>query len=95
MVTAPPRSGPRPLTQDRGGFESHPTAAGALAEAGRFPGWTHPAVELGLRHQRRAIVVLAGRATSVPFTEVLTGPERTTTDNTTAAWTCAVPYLRR
>jgi hypothetical protein len=40
-------------------------------------------------------VVLTGRATSVPFTAVLTGPERTTTDNTKAAWSCAVPYLRR
>jgi len=26
---------------------------------------------------------------SVPFTAVLTGPERTATDNTTAALTCA------
>jgi hypothetical protein len=29
-------------------------------------------------------VVLTGRATSVPFTAVMTGPQRTTTDNTTA-----------
>ena len=28
-----------------------------------------------------SLVVLAGRATSVPFTAVMTGPERTTTDN--------------
>jgi hypothetical protein len=33
-----------------------------------------------------------GRATSVPFTTVTTGPQRTTTDNTTAPPTCAVPY---
>jgi hypothetical protein len=35
------------------------------------------------------------RATSVPFTAVLTGLERTTTDNATATLTCAVPCLRR
>jgi hypothetical protein len=40
-------------------------------------------------------VILAGRATSVPFTAVLTSPERTPTDNTTAAMSCNVPYLRR
>jgi hypothetical protein len=34
-----------------------------------------------------ASVVLAGRATSVPFTAVTAGPQRTTTDNTTAATT--------
>jgi hypothetical protein len=31
-----------------------------------------------------ATFVLAGRATSVPFTAVLTGPEQTATDNTTS-----------
>ena len=34
-------------------------------------------------------VVLADRATTVPFTAVLAGPQRTTTDNTTAAVICA------
>ena len=33
---------------------------------------------------------LTGRATSVPFTADLGGPERTTTDNTTTTWTCVV-----
>jgi hypothetical protein len=37
-------------------------------------------------------IILDGRATSVPFTAVLNGPERTTTDNTNAASTCAVPH---
>jgi hypothetical protein len=37
----------------------------------------------------------AGRATSVPFTAVLTGPQRTTMDNHEPASTCAVPHLRR
>ena len=36
-----------------------------------------------------AEVVLAGRATSVPFTAVLTGPQRTPMDNTIGAKTCA------
>jgi len=35
------------------------------------------------------VVVLTGRATSVPFTAVMNSPERTTTDKTTAAVTCA------
>jgi hypothetical protein len=42
-----------------------------------------------------ARVILTGRATSVAFTAVLSGPERTTTDKTKAASTCAVHYLRR
>ena len=40
-------------------------------------------------------VVLAGRATSLLFTTVLAGPKRTTTDNATAASTCAVHCWRR
>jgi hypothetical protein len=40
-------------------------------------------------------VALGGRATNVPFTAVLTGPERTTTDNAKAAWTCTAHLLRR
>jgi hypothetical protein len=33
----------------------------------------------------------SGRATTVPFTAVMIGPERTTTDNATAPSTCAAP----
>jgi hypothetical protein len=40
-------------------------------------------------------VILAGRATSVPFTAVLTGLQRTTTDNAKAASTCAASCLCR
>jgi hypothetical protein len=40
-------------------------------------------------------VIRTRRATSVPFTAVSTGPERTTTDNTEAAATCAIRRLRR
>jgi hypothetical protein len=36
-------------------------------------------------------ISIAGRATSVPFTTALNGPEQTTTDNRKAASTCAVP----
>jgi hypothetical protein len=35
------------------------------------------------------------RATTVPFTVVLNGPERTTTDNTTTPTACAVSCRRR
>jgi hypothetical protein len=44
---------------------------------------------------RCARVILAVRATSVPFTAVLTGPQRTTTDNNEPALTCTVPRPRR
>jgi hypothetical protein len=40
-------------------------------------------------------VILGGRATSVPLTAVLIGAQRTATDNTRTASTCAFPYLRR
>jgi len=40
-------------------------------------------------------VVLTGRAISVPFTTVLNGPQRTTTDNGMPFLTCAVLYRRR
>jgi hypothetical protein len=55
----------------------------------------HPAVELVPTLPGRTSVVLAGRATTVPFTAVLTGPQRTITGNATAASTCAVPPPRR
>jgi hypothetical protein len=48
------------------------------------------------RHrQARAEAALTGRATSVPFTAVVTGPERTPTDNDTVAVTCVAHHLRR
>jgi hypothetical protein len=40
-------------------------------------------------------LILGGRATSVPFTAVLAGPERTTTDNHKASSTCAISHPRR
>jgi hypothetical protein len=50
--------------------------------------WSH-------KRDRAPDVILAGRATSVPFTTVLNGPEWTTTDNDQVASTCAVPHSRR
>jgi hypothetical protein len=68
----------------------------ALAnEAGVAGVEPHPAVELVPTLPGPTNVVLAGRATTVPFTAVLTGPERTITGNATAASTCAVPCRRR
>ena len=48
----------------------------------------HLAVELEPSPPDAGRVILAGRATSLPFTTVPTGHERTTTDNTTATVTC-------
>ena len=50
----------------------------------------HPTVTLGANGTTRCRS-LNRRATSVPFTAVLAGPERTTTDSTLAPSTCAVP----
>jgi hypothetical protein len=82
------------------GFESHPTATAgpetSLAnEAGVARAELHPSVELMPTPPGRMNVFLVGRATSVPFTAVPTGPERTTTDNATQAMTCAVRRLAR
>jgi hypothetical protein len=55
----------------------------------------HPTITVDLngaaRYRRRP----RRPATSVPFTAVLNGPERTTTDNREAASTCVVPHPRR
>ena len=73
-----------------------PRALRALAhEAVVTEDGPHPPVEAEPTVPRRARVILAGRATSVPFTAVLNGPERTATDNHEAAVTCAVPRPRR
>ena len=50
----------------------------------------HPTVKLGANGTTRARS-LTSRGTSVPFTAVPTGPQRTTTDSTLAPTTCAVP----
>ena len=47
------------------------------------------------RHDGLLGIVLNGRATSVPFIEVLNGPQRTTTDNAAARSTSAGPHPRR
>jgi hypothetical protein len=45
----------------------------------------HPPVKAEPTTPRYSRVILTDRATSVPFTAVLNGPERTTTDNAEAA----------
>ena len=55
----------------------------------------HPAVELVPTLPGLTNVILAGRATTVPFTTDASGHMRTPTDNPTAAMTCAVRRLAR
>jgi hypothetical protein len=52
-----------------------------------------PAKSMGTRH--RMPPVLTCRATSVPFTTVMPGPQGTTADSTSAPSTCIVGRLRR
>ena len=56
---------------------------------------SHPPVKAEPSALQMCEVILTDRATSVPFTAVLNGPERTTTDNHEAASTCTVPRPRR
>jgi hypothetical protein len=73
-----------------------PRALQALAhEAVVTEDGPHPPVGAEPTAPQCARVILAGRATSVPFTAVLDGPQRTTTDNHEAPSTCAVPRPRR
>jgi hypothetical protein len=73
-----------------------PRALWTLAPlGGSHRGRASPSGRGGATAPRCARVILAGRATSVPFTAVLNGPERTTTDNHEGASTCAVPRPRR
>jgi hypothetical protein len=55
----------------------------------------YPTITVAPTAPRGARVILTGRATGVPFTAVLAGPERTTTDNTTAAVTCVARLVPR
>jgi hypothetical protein len=68
-------------------FNGLPTALGPPR------GGPHPRSRLAQRRQR-VQVNLTGRATGVPFTTVKVGSQRTTTDNSTAAVTCAASLLR-
>jgi len=87
-------------TQSReGGFKSPtrlPRALRTLAhEAVVAEDGPHPTVRVEPTAQAATRVILGGRATSVPFTAVLTGLQRTTTDNAEAGPTCAASHLRR
>jgi hypothetical protein len=55
----------------------------------------HPTVRVEPTARPGTDVILDGRATSVPFTAVPNGPQRTTTDNSGAAATSAFRCLRR
>jgi hypothetical protein len=69
-----------------------PRALRTLAhEAVVAEGGPHPPVKGGANGATVWRVILADRATSVPFTAVLNGPERTTTDNDEPASTCTIP----
>jgi hypothetical protein len=61
----------------------------------QHPGRASLASELGAVAARCERRRLAGRAISLPFTAVLTGPQRTTTDNAGAASACVISRFRR
>ena len=98
QVVVPLRPGPRPLKQGGSGFESHLTAAAGrrpLPTSQASPGRALPCGRPDAYAARPATVVLAGRATTVPFTTDLSGRKRTPTDNPMAAMICAVRRLAR
>jgi hypothetical protein len=82
--------------RDRTGPENAaaPSTTACLHHGGT-EGGSRPVVKVNPTPPSCATVILGGRVTSVPFTAVPTGPERTTTDNAEAASTCAPDYLRR
>ena len=55
----------------------------------------HPTVKVEPTAQHDTGIILGGRATSLPFTAVLSGSQRTTTDNARASSTCTVLSHRR
>jgi hypothetical protein len=67
----------------------HTAGNGSLTNGGDPTVMTGPVAPTSTR------ISIAGRATSVPFTTALNGPEQTTTDNHEAASTCDVPHPRR
>jgi hypothetical protein len=93
QVAGCPRLRPRTVKQRGAGFKSPvrlPRALRALAyEPTGHRRRASPSSQGGPNGATGTRVILDGRATSVPFTTVTTGPERTTTDNTMAAATCA------
>ena len=96
------RSTYNPLTSHGGdrrcGVRASPAAAsppGSCPRGGGHQGRASPSGRGGGNGATVCEVILAGRATSVPFTAVLNGPERITTDNHEAASTCTVPHRRR
>jgi hypothetical protein len=93
-----PTRSSRPMSRLRACYGTHATTAaadGPCHRGRRSPGWTHLRSSWRLRRQARPPSSSPGRATGVPFPAVLTGPQRTTTDNSKSASTCTVPCLRR
>jgi hypothetical protein len=86
QADGPPQRRPAPLEDPDGAFESHLTAAAGrrrpLPTRRVSPGvGAYPSVELVLTLPGSTNVVLVRRATTVPFTRVATGPQRTPTDS--------------
>src|SRR5215217_5425002 len=75
----------------RAGRGSGSRAPGGANQAAVSLNGPHPRSSWKLAAPGASRVVLAGRATIVPFTAVLAGPERTAADDSTAAVTCAAP----
>jgi hypothetical protein len=55
----------------------------------------HRTVKVGANDATVSQVILARRATNVPFTAVPTGSQRTVTDNTKVALSCVDPRFTR
>jgi hypothetical protein len=83
---APPGSPAHPPAGDDRWHQGSAAPPSAACQRGRgHRGRASPCGQGSSQQRRCSSVVLAGRATSVPFAAVTTGPERTTTDNATSA----------
>jgi hypothetical protein len=68
---------------------------GSCPRGGGHRGQASPSGRGGANGATVCEIILAGRATSVPFAAVMAGPERTTRNNPEAVSTCAVLSSRR
>jgi hypothetical protein len=84
-----------PRLQRRGHFPSCRAAFAACLRVVGLLGRASPYGQGGSQRHHSLPGRFTGRATSVPFTAVPTGIQRTITDNTMARSTSAAPYLRR
>ena len=72
----------------------YPPVAGATSQFVTKEG-PRPIVQAEPTASPSAMIPPSRRTTSVPFTRVTAGSQRTTTDNTEAASTCPAPHPRR